>query len=265
MAVRSTSVQVGFASINPSWRISAISPLTSVRHLELGDDTYQKDNGFEAFAAAIRAELEPEGVLETLLVDRLILDAWHLHTADSAEAAAIEKAALRPTKSSPRPALSSLRRDGRRARLALEKAIGLLLSLRDRSQPCWGRSTPSASRPEASPAAPVDRDDCNHDHDDYSNEWPILPRGPHTDIEDTEDEFTTSESVENWQDRLVFDFNVSETSPVIKGTWVTVSHVVSLIVDGWTWGDILRTHPELTEDDIRICLSYTIAQDNGEA
>ena len=67
-----------------------------------------------------------------------------------------------------------------------------------------------------------------------------------------------------WQDRLVFDFNVSETSPVVKGTWVTVGHVVSLIVDGWTWSDILRTHPELTEDDIRTCLAYTVEQDNGD-
>ena len=64
---------------------------------------------------------------------------------------------------------------------------------------------------------------------------------------------------------LVMDPSVSDTSPVVKGTWVTVGHVVSLIVDGWTWGDILRTHPELTEEDIRVCLAYTIAQDNGEA
>ena len=65
---------------------------------------------------------------------------------------------------------------------------------------------------------------------------------------------------ENWQGRLIFDFNVSEASPVVKGTWVTVGHVVSLIVDGWTWGDILRTHPELTEEDIRVCLAYTVAR-----
>jgi uncharacterized protein (DUF433 family) len=50
---------------------------------------------------------------------------------------------------------------------------------------------------------------------------------------------------------------------VIKGTWVTVSQVVSLIVDGWSWSDILRTHPELTEDDIRICLAYTVAEEEG--
>lgn len=61
-----------------------------------------------------------------------------------------------------------------------------------------------------------------------------------------------------WQDRLVFDFNVSESSPVVKGTWVTAGHIVSLIVDGWTWSDILRCHPELTEDDIRVCLAYAV-------
>jgi uncharacterized protein (DUF433 family) len=43
-----------------------------------------------------------------------------------------------------------------------------------------------------------------------------------------------------------------------------VSHVVSLIVDGWTWSNILRTHPELTEEDIRTCLAYTVAEDNDD-
>lgn len=58
--------------------------------------------------------------------------------------------------------------------------------------------------------------------------------------------------------RLEMDPHVSDSSPVIKGTWVTVSHVISLIVDGWAWADVLRAHPELTEDDIRACLSYTV-------
>ncbi len=64
-----------------------------------------------------------------------------------------------------------------------------------------------------------------------------------------------------WQERLVLDQNVSETSPVVKGTWVTVSQIVSLIVDGWSWSDILRTHPELTEADIRCCLAYNVEQE----
>ena len=50
---------------------------------------------------------------------------------------------------------------------------------------------------------------------------------------------------------------------MVTGTWVTVCQVVSLIVDGWTWSEILRAYPELTEDDVRTCLAYTVAEDDG--
>lgn len=65
---------------------------------------------------------------------------------------------------------------------------------------------------------------------------------------------------ESWRDRLTFEPRTSANSPIVKGTWVTVDHVISLIVDNWSWSDILRTHPELIEDDIRACLSYAIEQ-----
>ena len=83
--------------------------------------------------------------------------------------------------------------------------------------------------------------------DDFLNEVPIRSK----------------RKVPNWRDRLVFDFEVSDISPVVKGTWITVAHVVSLIVDGWTWADILRSHPELTEDDIRTCVAYAMAEENS--
>jgi len=62
----------------------------------------------------------------------------------------------------------------------------------------------------------------------------------------------------SWMMNLVFDPDVSDTSPVVRDTWVTAAHVVSLVVDGWTWSDILRTHPEITENDLRACLAYTV-------
>lgn len=62
----------------------------------------------------------------------------------------------------------------------------------------------------------------------------------------------------HWQDRLVFDHNVSTTSPVVKGTNVTAAHLVSLVVEGWSWDDLLRQLPEINEDDIRACLAYSI-------
>lgn len=59
-------------------------------------------------------------------------------------------------------------------------------------------------------------------------------------------------------DRLVFDHEVSSTSPVVKGTWVTVDHIVSIIVDGGTWAGILRDHPEIEEADIHACMAYAL-------
>jgi uncharacterized protein (DUF433 family) len=41
---------------------------------------------------------------------------------------------------------------------------------------------------------------------------------------------------------------------------VTAAHVVKLIIDGWHWSDILRTHPEIDEDDIRACLAHEVAE-----
>ena len=65
-----------------------------------------------------------------------------------------------------------------------------------------------------------------------------------------------------WRGRLIFDPGVSDESPVVRGTWITVNHVISLIVDGWTWPDILRSHPELNEDDLRACLSYHVHEES---
>jgi uncharacterized protein (DUF433 family) len=66
---------------------------------------------------------------------------------------------------------------------------------------------------------------------------------------------------DRWRDRLTFDVSVSETSPVVKGTQVTAGQIVSMIVDGATWADILRMRPELTEEDIQACLAFTVEQD----
>jgi hypothetical protein len=271
MARTSRHLDAGVATINPSapcCSSSCSSP--SLLTVQLGtsnDHPAEKNLDDRELAAAIRAELAPEGVLDTLLVDRVILASWSLQTANRAEAAAIAKTARRRGASSPRTArgqaLAELRRDGLDAQHALEEAILLLQTLRDRRQARWGRPTPPAS-----PVTGADGASSRSDVDlDLSNEWPVVPGSTFLDVASPTGDTSSpaDEGPENWRGRLIFDFNVSETSPVVKGTWVTVGHVVSLIVDGWTWGDILRTHPELTEEDIRVCLAYTIAQDNGQA
>ena len=66
-----------------------------------------------------------------------------------------------------------------------------------------------------------------------------------------------------WMDRLTWDDAVSEDSPIVRGTWITVGQVVSRIIDGWTWSDVLRAHPELCEDDIRSCIAFTVEDEDA--
>ncbi|MFO0956972.1 MAG: DUF433 domain-containing protein [Isosphaeraceae bacterium] len=84
--------------------------------------------------------------------------------------------------------------------------------------------------------------------------------GPYPDHDDTGDPLPATP----WQGRLVIDANISETSPVVVGTYITTRHVASLVIDGWSWAEILRAHPELVDDDIRACLAYAIEEDTPD-
>ena len=206
---------------------------------------------FDAFAATLRHDLDPRTLLETVLADRVILAAWRLQASsdDDADAARAEEL------------LPPLSRDTLYAERSLETALDLLETIRSASHARWGRAVPRTSSTAGRPK--VAECDAPDETPNVSNEWPIIPE----EVEDSAPESGErgeSEPSPRWSDRLVFDFNVSESSPVVKGTWVTVNHVVSLIVDGWSWADILRTHPELTEDDVRTCLAYTAARDDGD-
>jgi uncharacterized protein (DUF433 family) len=64
-------------------------------------------------------------------------------------------------------------------------------------------------------------------------------------------------------DRLAWDRHVSESSPVIRGTMITADHVISLVLDGWTWADIRRVYPQLTEADLRACMAYRTAEESS--
>ena len=65
----------------------------------------------------------------------------------------------------------------------------------------------------------------------------------------------------DWRTRLTTNERSDTGSPLVVGTWISAAHVVSLIVEGWSWSDVLRTHPELDEDDIRACLAFTVEHD----
>lgn len=60
----------------------------------------------------------------------------------------------------------------------------------------------------------------------------------------------------NWQERITVDTQVLAGKPVIRGTRLSVEHIVRLLADGWTPEDVLRSYPHITRDDVRACLAY---------
>lgn len=212
---------------------------------------------FVQFAARLRGELAPRTLIEQILVDRVVLAAWRLDQLSRDELDRVEQT----------EGLPAISPETLQVECSLETALALLESARRLNAPQWGRS----EHPRQ-PVALLEDDDEGLGAADLANEWPTLDTSgsdeslddscDDDDNQDDDEEDSSEPTPYRWQDRLVIDPNVSKTSPVVRGTWVTVSHVTSLVVDGWTWSDILRTHPELTEDDIRTCLAYTAELDD---
>lgn len=60
--------------------------------------------------------------------------------------------------------------------------------------------------------------------------------------------------------RIHVDPNIMVGKPVIRGTRLTVGHILGLLADGWTFEEIKAEHRKLTQDDIAACLLFAQAQ-----
>jgi uncharacterized protein (DUF433 family) len=181
------------------------------------------------------------------MADHVVHSAWKLKANLETQAARDRLEKSDPDSAAPKGRIRSTELD--RASRSMKEALESLDYLKSRGQRTQETEIPY--------------DNQDEDSDVMSNEWPVVPCDGPDDYPAIPD--APVEEVPSWHDRLVYDFDISDISPVVKGTWVTVSHVVSLIVDGWTWSDILRSHPELTEDDIRTCVAYAMAEENTVA
>lgn len=59
-----------------------------------------------------------------------------------------------------------------------------------------------------------------------------------------------------YQDIITLEPGKRGGQPTIRGLRITVSDVLSYLAAGMTHEEILADFPDLTEDDIRACLSY---------
>ena len=59
-----------------------------------------------------------------------------------------------------------------------------------------------------------------------------------------------------WQDYIVSDKEVLLGKPTIKGTRISVEHIVGLLAQGWTENQILENYPRLTKESLQSVFVY---------
>lgn len=57
-------------------------------------------------------------------------------------------------------------------------------------------------------------------------------------------------------ERIAVNSKILGGKPIIKGTRISVEHVINLLASNVTEAEILEDYPHITHDDIRACLKY---------
>jgi uncharacterized protein (DUF433 family) len=60
----------------------------------------------------------------------------------------------------------------------------------------------------------------------------------------------------DWQARTVSDPQVMVGKPVVKGTRLTVEHLMDQLANGWSEADLLTSYPVLTKEDLMACYAF---------
>jgi uncharacterized protein (DUF433 family) len=59
----------------------------------------------------------------------------------------------------------------------------------------------------------------------------------------------------DWRERIEVNPKVLVGKPVIKGTRISVEFILELLSEGWSQESILKSYPQLQEEDIRAARS----------
>jgi uncharacterized protein (DUF433 family) len=60
----------------------------------------------------------------------------------------------------------------------------------------------------------------------------------------------------NWQEYIVSDKEVLLGKPCVKGTRISVEHIVGLLAQGWNENQILENYPRLTKEALQAIFGY---------
>ncbi|ABS56288.1 protein of unknown function DUF433 [Methanoregula boonei 6A8] len=56
--------------------------------------------------------------------------------------------------------------------------------------------------------------------------------------------------------RIILDPSILAGKPVIKGTRISVDHILDLLASGWSESEVLQEYPDLSREDILACIRY---------
>ncbi len=59
-----------------------------------------------------------------------------------------------------------------------------------------------------------------------------------------------------WEDYIISDKDILLGKPTIKGTRIAVEHIVGLLAQGWTEGQILENYSRVTKESLQAIFSY---------
>jgi len=61
---------------------------------------------------------------------------------------------------------------------------------------------------------------------------------------------------EDWRNRITVNPEILAGKPIIKGTRISVEHILDLLANGWTTEAILENYAQLKRKDITAVLKY---------
>ena len=60
----------------------------------------------------------------------------------------------------------------------------------------------------------------------------------------------------NWREHIERKPGVMSGKPVIKGTRITVEHILERLGDGWSQDELTKSYPHITVEAIRAALQF---------
>ena len=60
----------------------------------------------------------------------------------------------------------------------------------------------------------------------------------------------------NWKDYIISDKEILLGKPTVKGTRISVEHIIGLLAQGWSEAQILENYPRLSKESLQAVFTY---------